>query len=68
MYVFRTQHRNKELCIARLKDIINEAAIEPKDREIWEGIGDKGHRIRKNMKDRRSEVKQSRGKNRNDDD
>ena len=42
----RTQTRNKEICIQKLKEIIAEAAVEPKERQQWEGIGDKGKSIR----------------------
>ena len=56
----RTQASNLRDALAKVQEMFDEAAIEPKTREQWEGIGDKGKRIRKKMKDRRKNVKENR--------
>jgi hypothetical protein len=50
--------------------MIAEAYIEPKDRNMWEGIGEKGKTMRRAEKKKRGEVKDNRkkAKNFNDDD
>ena len=57
---FRTQSANKESCIGKLQEMIADAYLEPKERKLWEGIGDKGKKIRREAKTRRSDVKTSR--------
>lgn len=32
---FRTQKQNKELCLTKLREMVEEAYIEPKDRNMW---------------------------------
>jgi protein subunit release factor A len=32
---FRTQKQNKELCLTKLREMVAEAYIEPKDRNMW---------------------------------
>mmetsp|Transcript_37160 Transcript_37160/g.37833 ORF Transcript_37160/g.37833 Transcript_37160/m.37833 type:complete len:191 (-) Transcript_37160:160-732(-) len=59
----RTQSRNKEDCIQKLKAMVEQAYIEPKERNQWKGIGEKGKAQRRDMKSKRSEVKKSRSKN-----
>jgi len=44
----------------KLKVMIEEAYVEPKERNMWEGIGEKGKQIRREEKSKRSEVKDSR--------
>eukprot|EP01039_Chlorochromonas_danica_P007948 gene7948-8768_t len=56
----RTQMKNKSDCIEKLKEMIAEASIEPKERQMWEGIGEKGKAIRREQKKHRSEVKNTR--------
>eukprot|EP01032_Pedospumella_encystans_P011384 gene11384-13236_t len=56
----RTQAHNKEDCLTKLRDMISEASIEPKDRKMYDGISDKGKERRKDEKRKRSAVKESR--------
>jgi hypothetical protein len=44
----------------KLREIISEAYVEPKDRHMWVGIGEKGKEQRKEDKRKRGEVKQNR--------
>lgn len=44
----------------KLREIISEAYVEPKDRHMWVGIGEKGKEQRREDKRRRGEVKQNR--------
>ena len=57
---FRTQAKNKQECISKLKEIIADASIKPKDREMWTGIGEKGKKERRKTKSFKSEKKASR--------
>jgi hypothetical protein len=63
----RTQGNNRDSCIKKLKEIIGEAFIEPKEREQYEGLSDRNKTVRKVEKRARSEVKQNRGRSKNDD-
>ncbi|RYG64615.1 aminoacyl-tRNA hydrolase [archaeon] len=63
----RTQSKNREDCLQRLREMLAEASIEPKEREMWEGIGDKGKAKRKELKQRRKSVKQNRRSSRDFD-
>lgn len=56
----RTQAKNRDVCMQKLKVMIEEAYVEPKERNMWEGIGEKGKQIRREEKSKRSEVKDSR--------
>jgi peptidyl-tRNA hydrolase ICT1 len=56
----RTQTKNKEDCIQKIKDLLAEAYIEPKDRNMWEGISEKGKAVRRDDKRKRGEVKSAR--------
>jgi len=62
----RTQMRNKDDCITKLRELIAEASVPPKDRHLWEGISDRGKERRKDEKRKRGDVKKARGKNSKD--
>ena len=57
---FRTQSKNKDECLSKLKEMIADAYIKPKDRNMWTGIGEKGKENRRKEKKFKSEKKQSR--------
>jgi peptidyl-tRNA hydrolase ICT1 len=59
----RSQAYNKDEAIAKVRSMVAEAYVEPKDRHMWEGIGEKGKKIRRQEKSKRSETKQNRTKN-----
>ena len=59
--LLRTQGNNRDSCIKKLKEILTEAYIEPKEREQHEGLSDKNKTIRKIEKRARSAVKKNRG-------
>ena len=44
----------------KLKEMVSEASIEPKDRNMWVGIGEKSKEIRREEKRKRGDVKESR--------
>lgn len=46
----RTQGKNKEDCLDKLRQMIAEAYVEPKDRHLWVGIGEKGKAKRREEK------------------
>lgn len=46
----RTQANNKKACMEKLKEMIEDAFIEPKDRVVWEGISERGKEMRKDSK------------------
>ena len=58
----RTQAKNKEDCITKLQEILAEAYVEPKERAIWEGLGEKGKEMRVQERKKRSAVKDFRRK------
>ena len=60
----RTQNRNKEDAVDKLRVMVAEAYIEPKERNMYEGISQKGKIERKDEKRKRGAVKQSRTSNR----
>ena len=60
----RTQNRNKEDAVDKLRVMIAEAYVEPKERNMYEGISEKGKIERKDEKRKRGAVKQSRTSNR----
>jgi protein subunit release factor B len=64
----RTQARNRDDAIGKLQAMIAEAYVEPKDREMWEGIGDKTKKKRRDDKRHRAKIKEGRGNKRNFDD
>lgn len=53
----RTQAKNREDCMSKLRVMIAEAYIEPKDRQMWEGISEEGKRQRVKDKKQRGAVK-----------
>ena len=59
----RTQHRNLMDAYDKLQEIVNHACIEPKEREAWQVIGEKGKQIRRNMKAKQKSKKKFRSKN-----
>jgi hypothetical protein len=59
-YHCRTQAKNREDCMIKLREIISEAYVEPKDRNMWVGISEKGKEMRRNEKRARGAVKQIR--------
>lgn len=63
---YRTQLRNREICLAKLKNMIAAAEIEPKERVMRVGIGEKGKAERRVIKERRSDIKKGRGSNKSD--
>jgi protein subunit release factor B len=56
----RTQSKNKDDCVEKLKIMIAEAMLTPKEREMWVGISEKGKLQRKNDKRKRGDVKEGR--------
>jgi len=56
----RTQAKNRNECIQKLEAIVNEALIEPKERSMWTGIGEKTKETRRDEKRKRGEVKSGR--------
>lgn len=57
----RTLIQNRDVCVKKLKEFIQEASIVPKERVIWENIGEKTKDTRKKEKSHRSKVKSFRG-------
>lgn len=56
----RSQTHNKEDCIKKIKEIVYEASLTPKERAMWQGIGEIGKKIRRQEKKKNSEKKASR--------
>ena len=57
----RSQAKNRDTCIRKLQFIVDEASVEPKEREIWgDQPSEKGKEIRRKDKSFRAEVKSSR--------
>jgi hypothetical protein len=63
----RTQTGNRAECIKKLQSVIDLASIEPKEREQWEGIGEKGKQERKKIKQHTSKIKSARRQRFDDD-
>lgn len=59
----RTQSKNKDDCIEKLKVMVAEAMLTPKQREMWVGLGEKGKAMRKQEKRKRGDIKEGRRKN-----
>lgn len=57
----RTQPRNIDDCLQKLQQIVDEAAIEPKERKMRQGLGKETKRRRTESKRRRSDTKSTRG-------
>ena len=58
----RTQHRNREECMNKIKLIIEEAKVAPKVRKQYKGLSEKGKSRRRDDKRFRGKVKANRGK------
>jgi len=56
----RTQAKNKDDCVDKLKEMLAEAFMEPKDRQMWEGLSEKGKFQRRDEKRKRGAVKSAR--------
>jgi len=57
---FRTQSRNREDCIDKLREMVAEAQVEPKERQMWVGMSNAGKVKRKDEKRKRGAVKSTR--------
>jgi hypothetical protein len=57
---FRTQPQNREDCLKKLRHMISEASVEPKDRKMYEGLSEQGKARRVNDKKKRGQVKETR--------
>ena len=53
----RTQSSNREDCVWKLKTLIAEAYMEPKERKMWEGLSEQGKENRRAEKKKRAAVK-----------
>jgi len=62
----RTQAKNKDDCVQKLQEMIAEAYVEPKDRNMWVGISEKGKAQRRDEKRSRGNIKSSRRANKSD--
>ena len=62
----RTQTKNKADCVEKLQVMLEEAYVEPKDRQMWTGIGKKTKMIRMDSKRHRANIKSSRRVNKGD--
>lgn len=58
----RTQHRNREECMGKLKALVEEAKVPPKERKQREGLSKQGKTKRREDKRFRGKVKANRGK------
>jgi protein subunit release factor B len=58
----RTQAKNKSDCVTKLKELIAEAMLTPKEREIWVGLSEKTKKTRRDDKRKRGDVKNNRKK------
>jgi endonuclease IV len=56
----RSQSQNKEDCIKKLREMVKEAYIEPKERKVWEGLGEITKEKRRQEKNYRKNVKEVR--------
>eukprot|EP00501_MAST-03F_sp_TOSAG23-6_P000536 GSMAST32.ASY1.ANO1.556.1 assembled CDS len=56
----RTQGRNLRDCLKKLQSIVDKAIVEPKERKIWEGIGEKTKAKRRRQKEHRKNIKSGR--------
>ena len=56
----RSQTRNKADCLKKLKSFLDLALVEPKSRDQWTDIGEKGKATRKKDKTHRKNVKSNR--------
>ena len=58
--MIRTQGQNRKDCMDKLREMIAEAYLEPKEREMWIGISEKGKEKRRDEKRKRGTVKETR--------
>lgn len=58
----RTQAKNKDDCIEKLKVMIAEAMLTPKEREMWVGLSERGKQTRREDKRKRGDIKNNRKK------
>ena len=63
----RSQKQNVDICFVKLREIILNSWMEPKEREQWTGLGEVTKIKRRQMKRRRSEVKSARRGGRDQD-
>lgn len=63
---FRTQSKNKDDCVSKLQTMLEEAYVEPKDRDMWTGISKKTKIERRDTKRHRASIKANRKVNKND--
>ncbi|CAN0398735.1 unnamed protein product, partial [Phaeothamnion confervicola] len=54
---FRTQGKNREEAVAKLREMVAAAYIEPKERQIREGLGEEGKARRRHEKRHRAQAK-----------
>jgi protein subunit release factor B len=58
----RTQAKNKDDSITKLKEAIAEAMMTPKEREMWVGLSERTKQVRREDKRKRGDIKSSRRK------
>ena len=56
----RTQAQNREDCLKKLRVMISEASVAPKERTMYAGLSERGKERRKEDKRKRSNVKETR--------
>ena len=66
LLLYRSQSQNRQDCVKKFRQMLEFAYIEPKDRKIWDGIGEKGKEIRKKEKIHRKSIKQNRQRRHDD--
>jgi peptidyl-tRNA hydrolase ICT1 len=57
----RSQFQNRDICLEKLKEYIEEAYLEPKERKVWETLAESTKDHRRKEKSHRSKVKSFRG-------
>mmetsp|Transcript_3486 Transcript_3486/g.4674 ORF Transcript_3486/g.4674 Transcript_3486/m.4674 type:complete len:181 (+) Transcript_3486:98-640(+) len=62
----RTQDRNKVIAKERIDQIVAHAMVEPKERDMWQGVGEVTKLRRKDMKQHRKQVKSNRKMSKSD--
>lgn len=63
----RSQLQNREDCMDKLREYLEDAFLEPKERKVWEGLGEVTKSHRRKEKSHRSKIKSSRGSHKFDD-
>ena len=56
----RTQHRNREECMGKIKEMVEEAKVPPKERKQYVGLSKKGKEKRRDNARHRSKLKANR--------